>query len=612
MKTKHFLFIFFFIFTFLPNIFSVRQMDHLNRGLIALRTSTDSVFISWRLLVTDNQDISFDVYRTYGNGKIIKINDLPICNSTQFTDFNVNFSESITYTVKPTGHHPGISEGSYTLPANAPVAGYLTIPVKNISGYNIGDGSAADLDGDGEYEIIIKREMRPRDNSHYGITGQTKLEAYKLNGQFLWRIDLGRNIREGAHYTPFIVYDLDGDGKAEIACKTSDGTVDGTGKIIGDSAADHRNAEGHIFKGPEYLTIFDGMTGAERTTVSYIPGRHPEKQDPTPEEMKEIWGDDNYNRSERYLACVAYPDGIHPALVMCRGYYTRAVLTAWDYKNGELKQRWTFDSDDGTPGNRAYRGQGNHNVSVADVDEDGKDEIIYGACCIDDDGKGLYSTRLGHGDALHVSDLDPEHPGLEVWMGHESQSDVAGCEFRDAKTGKLIWGFPSEGDVGRSLAADIDPRYPGYECWAFGPGMHGLYSAQGKMISEKAPRSCNFTVYWDGDFQQELLDRNYVGKYNWKKDSVEILLQDNACRWNNGTKATPVLSADILGDWREEIVWRTADNSALRVYSTTIPTPHRLVTLMQDPVYRLSVAWQNVGYNQPPKVGYYFGENLKK
>lgn len=572
--------------------------EHLNRGIQVLRTAQDSVFISWRLLNTDPKNISFDIY--LNNGSDIKLNKEPIVNQTSISLGGIDFNTHSTFLLKSSN---GFEE-KIKLKSSLPVAGYFDIPVQQTEGYQIGDGSAADLDGDGEFEIIIKREKAPRDNSHNGITGQTKLEAYKLDGTFLWRIDLGKNIREGAHYTQFLVYDLDGDGKAEVVCKTSDGTIDGMGKIIGDSTADHRNKFGHIAKGPELLTIFNGLNGAEIHTTGYIPSRHPSIKNPSPEDMKDIWGDDHFNRSERYLATIAYLDGKNPSVVMCRGYYTRSVLAAYDFKDSKLKHRWTFDSDDDTPGNRKYRGQGNHNLTAADVDGDGKDEIVYGAACIDDDGKGLYSTGLKHGDAIHVSDLDPERPGMEVFFGHESQSDIAGAEFRDAKTGELIWGLPSEGDVGRSLAADIDPRHPGYECWTFGPGMSGLYSAQGKKISDKTPRTCNFRIFWDGDLQHELLDRNFVAKYDYEGDSLITLVRDRECRWNNGTKATPVLSADLFGDWREEIIWRKADNSGLRVYMTTIPTQYRFVTLMQDRQYRTAVAWQNVGYNQPPSTSF--------
>ncbi len=567
--------------------------ENLNRGVQVLRTAEDTVFLSWRLLNTDAEDINFTII-----GPDSK--PYPTSKLTNASLGGIDFTKSNKFLLKS-------SDGrleEIEIKPNLAIANYFDIPIQAIEGYQIGDGSAADLDGDGEYELIIKKEKWPRDNSHSGITGQTKLEAYKMDGTFLWRIDLGKNIREGAHYTQFLVFDLDGDGKAEVACKTSDGTIDGMGKVIGDSTQDHRNQSGHIYKGPEYLTVFNGLTGAEIHTTNYIPSRHPKLNNPSPQDMKEIWGDDHYNRSERYLATIAFLDGKHPSLVMCRGYYTRSVLAAYDFNKGKLTHRWTFDSDDERSNNRKYRGQGNHNLTAADVDGDGKDEIVYGAACIDDNGKGLYSTGLRHGDAIHVSDLDPERPGLEVFMGHETRSDIAGAEFRDAQTGELIWGLPSEGDVGRSLAADIDPRHPGYECWTFGPGMSGLYSAKGEKISNKTPRTCNFRIYWDGDLQHELLDRNYVAKYDWEGDSLTYLLRDRECRWNNGTKATPVLSADLFGDWREEIVWRKADNSGLRVYMSTIPTNYRFVTLMQDRQYRTAVSWQNVGYNQPPSTSF--------
>ena len=262
---------------------------------------------------------------------------------------------------------------------------YLSVPLQTPENCRPGDASVGDLDGDGEYEIVLKQEMRPRDNSHRGRTGQTKLEAYDLHGRFLWRIDLGINIREGAHYIPFMVYDLDGDGFAEIACKTADGTIDGQGTVIGDPQADYRNADGRILDGPEWLTIFDGKTGAALKTIDYVPPRGNVRS----------WGDNTGNRVDRFLACIAYLDGQRPSLVMCRGYYTRTVLAAFNWRHGNLTPVWTFDSDDGTDGNRAYRGQGNHNLSVGDVDGDGKDEIIYGACAIDDDGTGLYATGMG-------------------------------------------------------------------------------------------------------------------------------------------------------------------------------------------------------------------------
>jgi rhamnogalacturonan endolyase len=296
-------------------------------------------------------------------------------------------------------------------------------------------------------------------------------------------------------------------------------------------------------------------------------------------------------------------------VVMCRGYYTRTVLVDWNWRGGRLERVWTFDSDAGASSNRAYRGQGNHNLSVGDVDGDGRDEIVYGACCIDDDGKGLYTTGLGHGDALHLSDLDPDRPGLEVFDIHERPRHSHGAEFRDARTGRLLWSKSSP-DVGRGVAMDIDPRHRGYESWASGQGLAGLWNVKGETISDRKPRSCNFGVWWDGDLLREILDANRITKWDWTTSTESPLLVAQGCTSNNGTKSTPCLCADILGDWREEVLWRTVDNKELRIYTTPIPTEHRLTTLMHDPQYRLSVAWQNVGYNQPTQPGFYLGEGM--
>ena len=324
------------------------------------------------------------------------------------------------------------------------------------------------------------------------------------------------------------------------------------------------------------------------------------------------WGDDYGNRSERYLACVAYLDGSRPSLVMCRGYYAKTVLAAWNWRDGKLSHVWTFDTDEPSQQDRAaYRGQGNHNLSVADVDGDGRDEIIYGACAFDDNGEGLYSTGLGHGDAIHVSDLDPTRPGLEVFDIHEHVRHEYGIEFRDARTGEILWGQPSP-DVARGMAADIDPRHPGAECWAFGPGLRGLWSARGEQISDAMPRSCNMGIWWDGDPLRELLDGTTIEKWDYEHERGERLLSAHLleCESNNGSKRNPALCADILGDWREEVVLRTRDNRELRIFCSTEPTDLRMPTLMHDPVYRLSVAWQNVGYNQPTQTSFFLGAGM--
>ena len=579
---------------------AARQMERLGRGLVAVHVGGGKVYLGWRLLATDPEGIAFNLYRSRGDEGPQKLNGEPLVSSTNFVDATADLGRRNTWFVRPVlgGREQAASRG-VALGADAPVRPYLAIPLRTPAGCTPNDASVGDLDGDGEYEIVLKQEMRPRDNAHAGRTGQTKLEAYKLDGSFLWRIDLGRNIREGAHYTQFLVYDLDGDGRAEVACRTADGTVDGKGKTLGDARADYRDARGYVLRGPELLTVFEGRTGGELATVAYEPARGRVRS----------WGDDYGNRVDRFLACIAYLDGEHPSLVTCRGYYARTALVAWNWRDGTLARLWAFDSDDGTPGNRRYRGQGNHSLSVGDVDADGKDEIVYGACAIDHDGTGLYSTGLGHGDAMHLSDIDPDRPGLEVFAIHERPRHPHGANLRDAATGKVLWGLRSS-DAARGMAADIDPGHRGYECWAAGGGLRGLYTCKGKRISDAMPRSCNMAVWWDGDVLRELLDGTTIAKWDYTADRGRRLLTAEGCARNNGSKSNPCLHADILGDWREEVIWRTADNKELRIYTTTLLADRRLYTLMHDPVYRLSVAWQNVGYNQPTQTGFYMGDGM--
>jgi len=574
-----------------------RQMENLGRGVVAVNQGGAKVYVGWRLLGTDPDDIAFNLYRSAGDTEPVKLNKEPITGSTNFVDTGVNLGESNSYLVKPV--LKGAEQASsavFTLRANAPPRQYISIPLATPAGYTPNDASVGDLDGDGEYEIVLHQAGRGRDNAQSGTTTEPILEAYRLDGVFLWRINLGKNIREGAHYTQFMVYDLDGDGKAEVACKTADGTIDGKGKIIGDANADYRNSRGYVLDGPEFLTVFDGQTGAALATADYIP----------PRGSVSDWGDDSGNRVDRFLACVAYLDGERPSLVMCRGYYTRAVLAAWNWRDGKLTRVWTFDSDDGAAGNSAYRGQGNHNLSVGDVDGDGKDEIVYGACCIDDNGKGLYTTGLGHGDAMHLSDIDPGRPGLEVWAIHERPRHPYGANLRDAATGKVIWGLQLT-DPGRGVALDIDPRHRGYECWA--NNSDGLYNCKGEKISDSKPRSCNMGIWWDGDVLREILDGTAIDKWDYANGTTNRLFTAEGCSRNNGTKSNPCLCADILGDWREELICRTSDNAELRIYTTTIPTDRRFYTFMHDPIYRLSVAWQNVAYNQPTQPGFYLGDS---
>ncbi|HET7534942.1 MAG TPA: hypothetical protein VFJ90_00710, partial [Candidatus Didemnitutus sp.] len=603
-------------------------MENLGRGVVAVRASSTDVFVSWRLLGTDPADVTFNLYRSTNGGAPVAVNAAPLAGGTNFTDTGADLTQGNAWFVRAivSGVEQAPS-GSFTLAADAPVQQYLRIPLQKPADgpnytYSPNDCSVGDLDGDGEYEIIVKWDpSNSQDNSFSGVTGNVFLDAYKLDGTLLWRIDLGRNIRAGAHYTQFLVYDFDGDGKAEIVCKTAPNTKDGTGTYIGqpgkfigtpsapiDHNADYRNANGYVLTGPEFFTIFNGLTGAEMATTNYVVPRNnnPASGDVT------AWGDDYGNRVDRFLACVAYLDGRRPSFVLCRGYYTRAVLAAWDWRDGQLTQRWVFDTGNvGTPSPiAAWRGQGSHSVLVADVDDDGRDEIIYGAAAIDDDGTGLYSTQLGHGDAEHVTDMDPTRPGKEVWMVHEDPGSYGptGLEFRDARTGQLIFGLSGQGaDVGRGVAGDIDPRFLGYEMWG---SRGGLMAANGTQITPNRPGQQNFMVWWDGDLLRELLDNTTIFKWDWNTNTAVPMLAPSGIASNNGTKATPNLSADLFGDWREEVVWRESTNDALRIYTTTIPTNTRLTTLMHDRQYREAIAWQNVAYNQPPHPSFYLGEGM--
>lgn len=589
-----------------------RQMEKLDRGLVAVKTS-EGVFLSWRLLGTEELNIPFNIYR---DG--VKITENPITTTTNYLDKagTENSKYYIRAITSGEGKNPSetvsVLKNNYlsinldkpkggTVPGIATTTGAsaAVVPYE----YNANDATVGDVDGDGEYEIILKWDpSNSKDNSQDGYTGNVYIDAYKLNGKRLWRIDLGKNIRAGAHYTQLMVYDFDGDGKAEVACKTADGTIDGKGKVIGDANADYRNTKGRVLDGPEYLTVFDGGTGKAVDTINYEPARG-NVQD---------WGDGYGNRCDRFLACVAYLDGQHPSLVMGRGYYTRLTMVAYNFHKNKLEKLWKFDSND--DGNAAYRGQGNHNLSVADVDGDGKDEIVYGACAVDDNGKGIYSTGLGHGDAMHLSDLDPSRPGLEVFEVHEEKGTYsadgkgAGAEMHDAATGKILWKQATIKDTGRGVSADIDPRYLGEEQW--GSAGTKLHSAKGDIISDTIPTSMNFAIWWDGDLSRELLDDNKIYKWDYNNNVQNTIFTASECASNNSTKATPCLQADLFGDWREEAVWRTADSSALHIYTTTDLTDKRIYTLMHDPVYRLGVAWQNVAYNQPPHTSFYLGTGM--
>ena len=646
-------FIFYFLFFYLgrsPQTIAQPRYDmktinreQLDRGVVAIR-SGEKVIVSWRTLTSDGIGEPFDVYR---DGQ--KLNKTPLTKGgTFFVDEQPSAKDAV-YEVRGGGKN-----GKYTLFNNAP-DGYLPVKLQKPADgvtpdgerytYSANDASVADVDGDGQYEILLKWDpSNAHDNAHDGFTGPTIFDCYKIvnrkseNSKLLWRVDMGINIRSGAHYVPFIFYDLDGDGRAEMIVRTSDGTRDGVGKVIGDSLADYRHRApadaqnptperewgkynkqgrpmtGRILTGKEYITVFNGLTGEAMDTKPYIP----ERGDLV------AWGDNYANRSDRMLAGVGYLDGKHASALFCRGYYTRTVIAAWDWDGKELKQHWVFDTNDEGTGKdgkpqSSYAGQGNHNLRVADVDGDGCDEITYGSMAVDHDGKGLYNTGMGHGDAIHLMAFDPSSTELQVWDCHENRRD--GSDFRNARTGEVIFQIPSKSDVGRAMAADVDPTNPGVEMWS--SDSHGIRNIKGEVIytaqDPDDPQhqqhlklngrhlSVNFGIWWDGDLLRELLDRETVSKYDWMNHQIVDVIKFPGIKFNNGTKSNPCLSADILGDWREEVIVRTPDSDELRIFVSQIPTEYRINCLMEDIPYRLSTAAQNVGYNQPSEPGFYLG-----
>ncbi|MFF8232388.1 rhamnogalacturonan lyase [Streptomyces caelestis] len=573
---------------------TARQVERLDRGLTSVHTSSGNL-VSWRWLATDPNDVAFNVYRG-----ATKLNSSPITGSTNY--FDSGAQDSADYTVRP------VVNGTEQAPSERALqfrSGYLDVPISPPAGgtapgnsaytYEANDASLGDLDGDGRLDLVLKwYPTNAKDNAQSGYTGNTIVDGIKLDGTRLWRIDLGRNIRSGAHYTQFQVYDYDGDGKAEVAMKTADGTRDGTGAVIGSSSADHRNSSGYVLSGPEFLTMFNGQTGKAMQSVDYVPARG----------SVSSWGDNYGNRADRFLAGTAYLDGSRPSLIMARGYYTRSVIAAWDWRNGAFTRRWTFDTASSTNSGKGYDGQGNHSLSVADVDADGKDEIVYGAMTVDDNGNGLWTTRLGHGDAGHVGDLNPSRAGLEYFKVSESSSQP-GSWMADARTGQILWRTASGSDNGRGVAADVHAGSPGAEAWSATDTT--LRSATGASLGRE-PSSMNFVSWWDGDPVRELLDGTRIDKYGTSGDTR--LLTGSGVHSNNGTKATPSLSGDILGDWREEVIWPTSDNRALRIYSTPHQTNTRITTLLHDTQYRTALAWQNTAYNQPPHPSFFIGNGM--
>ena len=650
------------------------QMEKLDRGLVAIPGTNGKCFLSWRLLGTDNQNTTFRILK---NGTVLR-DDITGATSFQVTGSSTDKFQVVTLqngVVTETSPEVVPWKSSFLqIPLDRPAGGTISnwrpydsstktygSAISQEYTYSPNDCSVGDVDGDGQYEIFVKWDpSTSQDNSiGSGNSGSVYIDCYKLDGTKLWRIDLGNNIRAGAHYTQFLVYDFDKDGKAELMCKTAPGSKDGAGNYVNQAATDEaikaasntkdwRVSGGRIDGGHEYLTVFNGLTGAAVHTIAYYPNRNAKA------ELSEATGTFNWddrsgksdkgnygNRGERYLAAVAYLGGANanPSGVFTRGYYTYAYVWAVDFDGHQLKHRWLHRSDSKTQysvvdanmnesakvtapasssglGKNTMYANGNHNLSVADVDGDGKDEIVWGSATVDDDGKLLYAVGFGHGDAMHLGDLNPDRPGLELFQVHEEKGTYA-WHIHDAATGEILWkGGQSGQDNGRGLAADIVGDSRGYEFWSsyggFNTGSRNqnpFSAVSGTQASSTKP-SMNFRIYWDGDEYDELLDGITITKFP-SSTALAVGRTSITGQSNNSTKATPCLSADIFGDWREELIVRNNTDDGLNIYSTITPTDYRVPTLMHDHTYRMGICWQNVAYNQPPHLGYYLPDFIE-
>ena len=702
------------------------QLEALDRGLVAVKTAR-GVFLSWRLMRSEVYAATRE--RLIGVSFTVCRNGFEIASVTGSTNFlDPDGQDDSVYTVAPENGEPCApvsvwAKGYYDLPLRKP-EGDVT-PAGQAFEYTANDMSVGDVNGDGQLEFIVKWDpTNSQDVSIKGYTGRCLIDCYQLDGTLLWRLDMGPNIRAGAHYTQFMVYDFDGDGRAEMSVKTAPGTKmtrynpDGTvleeffvtmpqeaanagythqdnyvcsaedyrrhvtemflswhahpevvrgrwpatleecfgiekqyayplSRADAEALTDHfihvyaparspRNVltafEGFIYEGPEFLTMFAG-DGRE---IETIPFPFPRVDDGL------LWGDYAWNRIEpcnrvdRFLSGVAYLDGVHPSVIICRGYYTRTCIAAYDLVGGRHQLRWSVDSgflpmrnpfaithDDAQDGDDPVYGrlarQGNHSLSCADVDGDGCMEIIYGAACIDHDGTLLYSStdklpdgrtaKLGHGDSMHVADIDPDIPGLEIFnVFEEGRYAPYGFALRDAETGLVRFGEYHEGDLGRCMIGAVVPGMRGLQVWA-----KGMFDCKGNRLDEPCP-STNAKICWLGDLSTQHTDTpDYLsgGKTGRICDLRRgVVLETEGTLTNNGTKGNPCLIADIFGDFREELLLRTQDSTAIRIYTTTDLTPHLMPTLLHDPQYRCGVAWQNNCYNQPVYPSWYYAPDM--
>lgn len=549
------------------------------RGVLAV-ASEGGVYVGWRLKALDPPGIAFNVYR---DGTLV--NPSPVTNSTNLQDDDGTTTSS--YDVRPVldGVEQGASEVAPVLPSN-----YITIPLQNPEGKEGRLVGTADLDGDCDFDFIVKLGNRDFDVTQWeqDSEGETfSLEAYTNEGDFLWARDLGPNIRPGVWFSPMVVFDFDGDGKAELALKTGeiDESLGGEGDLNSDGITDYSDELGNVapnsFEGNiEYLEVWDGETGETRARTPWI--------DAGP------WGSDG-NRYNRNMMAPAYLGGESesPSIVITRGGNSRNEIHAYDLVGDELLERWTWSIGDGG-------GNYGHNLRTGDIDGDGKDEFLFFGRALDNDGTEMWNTNEEHGDRFHLTDIDPSRPGLEVFYIQEFGGTYTHpVHLRDAANGNLIWGPEADwGDVGRGLCANIDSA-PGIECWA---SAGDLYSATGDSLGAR-PNTPNMAIWWDADLYRELIDQNRITKVGGGTQ-----LTATGCGY--GSRNIPMGYGDVLGDWREEAWWLCDDNTELRVYVTTDVTTHRIFGLMQDPIYRTSIGAMMMGYVQASQAGFYIGDEM--
>ncbi|MCC8088720.1 MAG: hypothetical protein LIO79_05595 [Rikenellaceae bacterium] len=588
-------------------------------------TRENSALISWRFMPDDDKGLGFDLYRKAASGDdYVKLNSDPVTNSTNFLDETLNVNEDNHYRLTNASTGEILDELLFTSAMAS--ESYISIPLMPLEApdaahpYIVMDVAVGDLTGDGEYELIVKRECDAwmQDVYHQGYSpGETVIEAYKMDGTFMWRVGLGPNISQGKPTSPFAVADFDGDGRCEVLVRSSELTTFGDGTQIGDVNGDgitfyQEEADGRLLSGPEFFSVLDGLTGAELARADYIE-RGPK------EEWAATWGDDWGNRMNRYLVGCGYFDGVDkkPSVLITRGYYAKTVLEAWDFDRATgLTKRWNFTA---TPNgeNSAFAGQGNHQMALGDIDGDGRDDIVYGAMSVDSYGRGMYSSGWGHGDALHLGKFDPNRSGLQIWSCFEDGHK--GASFRDAKTGAEIHGFDNPGDVGRALIADIDPNVPGCEMWT---SEGDVYDVNGNFLYTiddiggsrwGATFYTTNAIWWTGSLNRQFFARTMIDEYIPGSGISRVnTLSFLGVDYTNDTKGTPAFYGDIFGDWREEIIFPSSDHTEIRIISTPHVTEYRFPYLMSDHIYHLSTIHQNVGYNPPTHLGYYLGSDLLK